>query len=87
MYFFAIEDCEDRARADDDNLDFNVDLWVKNGDSHFSLEEQGMIFYYISAFFLFVAVLGVNTYNYITDLIKHNKPDTPMLLLTMSSTL
>lgn len=46
-----------------------------------------MIFYYISAFFLFVAVLGVNTYNYITDLIKHNKPDTPMLLLTMSSTL
>jgi len=68
VLFFAIEDCDVSARADDDNLDFEIGLWIMNNGSHFSEEERGMIFYYVSSFFVFMAVLGTNTYKYIMDL-------------------
>ena len=46
-----------------------------------------MIFFYVTAFIIFAAVLGTNIYKYIRDFMKYDKAESPMLLLMMSATL
>ena len=88
VLFFALADCDRKAFVSDENeLDFKLELSLLNDGSHFSEERHGMILYYSSALIVFALVLGTSVYHYVKDLLKYNKPETPMLILMMSATL
>lgn len=46
-----------------------------------------MLSFYIIALVVFMAVLGTNIHQYIKDMIRYEKFDSPMLLLMMAVTL
>lgn len=87
MYFFVIADCEERTIDEGDPMRFDLTMSIFNNGSHFSEDDHGLIFFYISAFLVFSVILGANTYNYIKDIMKYEMPDSPVLLLMMSITL
>eukprot|EP00347_Sterkiella_histriomuscorum_P020767 403336541 len=87
VLFFAIADCEKRAFIGEDEIDFKIEMEILNDDQQFSEERRGMVLFYISAFFVFAIVLGVNVYKYVVEMFQYNKPETPMLILMMSATL
>lgn len=87
VWFFAFADCSEKLYEDGTFKPFEIRLGVLNDTHHFSEEEDGMIFFYITAFVIFAAVLGTNIYKYIRDMIKYEKMESPMLILMMSATL
>ena len=87
MIYFIIADCEKTSLLDGRHVPITYYLEMFNDGSHFSEEEDGLLFFYIFATVIFLFILGTNIFNFIKDFKTYDKFETPHIFIMVAVTL